>query len=46
VKLPSLKDSKRVIAEMKGFPYKGKEMEIRFSAAADFIDYTVANAGK
>ncbi|XP_053374622.1 uncharacterized protein LOC123531513 isoform X3 [Mercenaria mercenaria] len=45
VKLPSLKDSKRVIAEMKGFPYKGREMEIRFSAAADFIDYTVPSDG-
>lgn len=46
VKLPSLKDSKRVITEMNGFPYKGLKMEIRFSAAADFMDYTVPNSGK
>lgn len=41
VKLPSMKDSKKVIAEMKGFPYKKKEIEIRFTAAADFESYEI-----
>lgn len=43
VKLPSMKESKRVITEMKGFPYKLGPMEIRFTAAADFEDFTVTS---
>ncbi|XP_052224412.1 uncharacterized protein LOC127840063 isoform X2 [Dreissena polymorpha] len=41
VKLPTMKDSKRVIAEMKGFPFRNKPMEVRFTAAADFETYKI-----
>jgi len=46
VKLPSMKESRKVINEMKGFPYKNDAMDIRFTAAADFEDYSVENTSK
>lgn len=46
VKLPSMKESKRVISEMNGFPYKNRPIDVRFTAAADFQDYIVPNKSK